>query len=385
MKLLVFSTEFPPGPGGIGTHAWQLSNLLNEKGWDVLVLSQQDYCKKDTISIFNQKQQYKVITLRHLPGAFFDAIFRTLLLIFWGIYWKPNVIFVSGLRAVWIMSIISIFWNVPWFAVGHGTEFTLQKNWQKKLTKWAFNQANYLIAVSQYTSIQMKKMGIRSKYLSVIKNGADEKVFAPIRKSQIKDFRKKYSLPQNARCLLTVGQVSDRKGQDIVIKSLANIIPEIPDVHYLVVGLPTLQEKYEKIATQLGILDRIHFLGTLNSAELVQAYNACDVFVMTSRLSKKEGFEGFGIAAIEAALCGKPTVASNNSGLAEAVIDGKTGILVPQENSQRTAQAIISLLKNHDLRCEMGENARNIALKMQTWTKVSEEYNQFLRKMIIKK
>ena len=72
--------------------------------------------------------------------------------------------------------------------------------------------------------------------------------------------------------------------------------------------------------------------------------NACDLFVMTSRNTADGDFEGYGIAVIEAALCGKPAVVSAGSGLGEAIVAGETGVLVREDDPPDTARAIAELL-----------------------------------------
>ena len=86
-------------------------------------------------------------------------------------------------------------------------------------------------------------------------------------------------------------------------------------------------------------------------------------------------WEGFGVAVVEAALCGKPAVVSKNSGLVEAIIDGVTGIGVPEDDPRATATAILSLLTNQTLCREMGATARLQALAGRTWNQNSSLVN----------
>jgi phosphatidylinositol alpha-1,6-mannosyltransferase len=98
---------------------------------------------------------------------------------------------------------------------------------------------------------------------------------------------------------------------------------------------------------------------------------------MTSRRVTSD-FEGFGIAAIEAALCGKPSIVSDNCGLVEAVLDGVTGVVVAESDPDDTASAIASLLADPDRRKVLGENARRRAVECQTWESVSTAYHDLL-------
>ncbi len=183
--------------------------------------------------------------------------------------------------------------------------------------------------------------------------------------------------------LLTVGHVTERKGQEVVIRALPQILASQPDTHYWMAGLPTLQAKLEILALELGVLSHVHFLGRLDNADLRTAYNACDVFVMTSRHSSDGQFEGFGIAAVEAALCGKPAVVSDNSGLIEAVLPGKTGLVARENDPGSTAMAILTLLENPSLRQRMGEQARQRALDEQTWAASAAQYDLALQEILV--
>jgi len=130
------------------------------------------------------------------------------------------------------------------------------------------------------------------------------------------------------------------------------------------------------------VADRVHFLGRVDESTLIEAYNACDVFVMTSRHTADGDFEGYGIAVVEAALCGKPAVVSGDSGLEEAVLDGETGLVVPQNDPTATASAIIRLLTDEKLYFRLAEQARLRALSEQTWDHRVGEYHSILCSLI---
>jgi phosphatidylinositol alpha-1,6-mannosyltransferase len=153
----------------------------------------------------------------------------------------------------------------------------------------------------------------------------------------------------------------------------------LPDVHYLLAGLPTRQPELSQLATELGVSEYVHFLGRVDNQTLVEAYNACNVYIMTSRYTRDGDFEGYGIAVIEAALCGKPAVVSCASGLEEAVVAEQTGLLVPPDDPHLTAQALIRLLQDDPLRSKLGLQARQHALQSQTWTGRVAEYADLLR------
>lgn len=380
-RLLIVSSEFPPGPGGIGTHAHALARFFSEHGWEVKVITPQDYADDEMIKVFRAKQSFSIRRLKHIPGVPIEGLYR--LLVLWNNIrqWRPHVIMATGERMVWLTAFLTRFFRIPWVAIGHGTEFEVTISWERALSRWAFSRADTLVCVSKYTRSRMEAMGIKPRKLFVVHNGADARRFRPADSNDHRMWLKSYGLEQ-AYIILTVGSVTERKGQDIVIRALPKILKKEPRVHYLIVGLPREKERLQKLARTIGVSDHVHFLGCLNNDELLRAYQSADVYVMVSRHSKDGDFEGYGISVLEAALCGVPAVVSGNSGLEEAVIDGHTGFVVPPEDPDATAEAILRFIRDPDLRNMMAENARRRAITECTWEVRGHRYREILESLV---
>lgn len=381
MRLLIFSAEFPPGPGGIGNHAFQIAKNLHSLGWEVTVLSSQDYSTDKEVKSFNTAQPFKIIRLKPFSPPPFEALYRLSILRSWVKSWPPDILMVSGEKAVWLMAVLSRLHPLAWVAIGHGFEFGIQTSWKRYLTRKAFSAASGIICVSNYTRRRMLELGVAPQSEIVIPNGADSEVFHIIAKEQVDAFRHRLGLEQ-VPLLLTVGNVTQRKGQDIVIRALPHILKSVPEVHYLIVGLPTRKEALTELARELGVINRVHFAGKVTQPTLVEAYNACDLYVMTSRHSQNGDFEGYGIAVVESALCGKPSVVSSGSGLEEAIASGQTGLLAPEDDPEATAAAINKLLSDAAYRQLLGQQACERALREQTWATRSRRYDQFFKDII---
>jgi phosphatidyl-myo-inositol dimannoside synthase len=375
-NILFFSTEFPPGPGGIGTHAYQQARHFHALGWQVTVLTHQDYVSNREIETFNRQQPFRILRLTRPGGTVREVVHRLMSLRRALVESRADVVMATGERAVLLAALARL--SMPWVAVWHGV--VPPAAWKRLITRQAYRRADAVIAVSNYTAGQMLAMGVRPRTLHIIPNGADEQTFFPLESSAVSAFRQSLGL-RDEPLLLTVGHLSDRKGQDIVISALPQILANYPDVHYLMLGLPTLRQGFELLAASLGVAEYVHFFGRADDAQLVQAYNACDVFVLTSRHASGD-FEGFGIVAVEAALCQKPAVVAGNSGLVEAIQDGKTGLVVPEDNPEATAQAILRLLQDRDLLQSYGLAARERALSEQTWSRCVQHYDLVLRQLL---
>ncbi len=379
-RLLCVSTEFPPGPGGIGTHAYQLMRELSRLGWNVRVATSQDHATAAEVKEFNTKAPFAVTTFRRLPGSPVRALERAATLATILRSWKPDLIIASGDRAVWLTASLMRFWPTRWIAVGHGSEFGLTAKWEQKLIKSGFERADAAVCVSNFTQAQMTAACIRPQRTFVIPNGADASVFRLLPDSEVRDFRAEMNFKTDF-LLLTVGNVTERKGQETVIRALPEVMRTFPNTHYLICGLPTLKNKLRALAVELEITGHVHFLGRVDQAKLVRLTNACDIFVMTSRRTESGDCEGYGIAAVEAALCGKPAIVSSGSGLAEAIVDGETGICVPPDDPSQTARSILDLLQSYEARRAMGAAARERAIRELTWEKRALEYDRVLRQV----
>lgn len=380
-RLLIHSTEFPPGPGGIGTHAYQLAHQLSACGWKVVVLTAQDYAPDNEITHFNQAQAFHIVRLRSAPMPALKLLYRTTVLQTWLHLWPPDLVLATGSRAVWMCAMLARRRAFCWVAIGHGSEFGVRAAWARALTRWSFSRANLTICVSHYTRDLMLRMGVRPLNDAVIPNGADEHLSDVAYADCGAAWRAEHGFA-NAALLLTVGTVTERKGHDIVIRALPTVLAAAPNTHYLIAGLPRRRAELRALAQQLGVAGHVHFLGRVDDAALRSLYYACDVFIMTSRATAGGDVEGFGIAAVEAALCGKPAIVSRGTGLEEAVQDGRTGLVVPAEDSAATAKAIGQLLSDPYRRLFMGQAARQRALDEQTWPLIAAHYDELLQRLV---
>lgn len=383
-SILLISSEFPPGPGGIGSHAYNLCMQLSKLGWAVRVVARQDYASEREVNEFNSKLIFNIIRLNPVPSMILEFLYRSVVIAFILITWRPEVVIVSGERQVWLVALFVRFGLIRQaVAAGHGIEFGVTSYIRKQVSKWAYGSFEVVVCGSEYTRQCMEMLGIRPTRTEVIHYGADETKYFSLPVSEIDQFRSRLGFSKKERLLLTVGNVTERKGQEVVIRAMPMILQEMPDAHYLVVGMPTLKEKLHELCEQLGVQNHVHFLGRLAPEDLTMAYNACDLFVMTSRHTSDGDFEGYGIAVIEAALCGKAAVVAGNSGLAEAVIDQQTGIVVPENDPVATANTIIALLRDDALRARISSNAREYAGNEATWSKRVEQYDRLLRSLLV--
>jgi phosphatidylinositol alpha-1,6-mannosyltransferase len=189
----------------------------------------------------------------------------------------------------------------------------------------AVEAADLVLAVSRYTRARVLGWAaIAPERARVIPNTVDE-VFTPGDGSAL---RERWNLV-GRKVLLTVGRMDAReryKGHDRVIRAMPALLAGGQDVVYVVLGEGDDQPRLQALADELGLADRVRFMGAIDRGALVQAYRAADLFVMPST------GEGFGIAYLEAMACGTPALGLDVAGASDALAQGELGRVVPQDN-----------------------------------------------------
>ncbi len=163
--------------------------------------------------------------------------------------------------------------------------------------------------------------------------------------------------PSEKTVVLTVARVHPRKGQLDVLRGVAGLSQSLREkIDYRIAG-PIIDQDYfreiEKFAKAQNL--NVQFLGELKDRDLVDACQQADLFAMTS-VHQAKSVEGYGLAYLEAAACGLPTIAYRSGGAPEAVQDGETGILVEPGDTDGLANALTRLAGDSHLREKFGRN-----------------------------
>ena len=168
----------------------------------------------------------------------------------------------------------------------------------------------------------------------------------PISKSKI---RNELGIPSTAIMVIYLGRLNPDKGIPELATALLLAMRKCVELHFLLAG-PDEGGMQSLVARTLSsVADRVHFIGFTKEPETFMA--SADFFILPSHR------EGFGSSVIEAAACGIPSIASQIYGLMDAIVDGKTGLLVPVGDVAGIADAIVKLVTNQDLRLTLGRQA----------------------------
>ena len=159
---------------------------------------------------------------------------------------------------------------------------------------------------------------------------------------------------------MTVGRLMWRKGQDMLIRALPEIVKAVPNCVYLICGTGPYEAGLRELAQSLQVDSQVIFLGSLPSEHLPSLYNLSDVFVMPNRMSEKtRDVEGFGIVFLEANACEIPVVGGRSGGTSDAVADGESGLLVDGSSPGEIAGSVIRLLQDPILAQDNGRGRQS--------------------------
>ncbi|MDB5753997.1 MAG: glycosyltransferase family 4 protein [Massilia sp.] len=226
------------------------------------------------------------------------------------------------------------YFNKPVVVTARGTDINLipQYRLARKMVLWAANNAQGIITVCNALKDEMVHLGVAAHKITPLRNGVDLQRFQPADRDAARA-----ALGLTHFTLLSVGVLDTRKGHDLTIGALALL----PGVHLMIAGTGPEHRKLQDLAEQLGVADRVRFLGSVPQTELKAYYNAADAMVLASSR------EGWANVLLESMACGTPVVASNVWGTPEVVAAPEAGVLMRERSPQALADAVNQLRANY--------------------------------------
>ncbi|MFD4860251.1 glycosyltransferase family 4 protein [Streptomyces atratus] len=206
--------------------------------------------------------------------------------------------------------------------------------------------------------------------------GVDEKTFHPDSGGDL--IRARLGLSDRP-VVVCVSRLVPRKGQDTLILAMPAILARVPDAVLLIVGGGPYAKELKRLAEETGVGDSVRFTGPVPWDELPAHCGAGDVFAMPCR-TRRGGLdvEGLGIVFLEASATGLPVVAGDSGGAPDAVLDGETGWVVRGGSVEESADRIVTLLRDPELRQRMGERGRAWVEEKWRWDLLADRLRALL-------
>jgi len=238
--------------------------------------------------------------------------------------------------------------------------------WRRKaLVRLSLQHADAIVSTSVFMADAVKALLPRHPPITLVPFGVDTEHFKPaptaktpgnIRIGFVKTFAKKYA-------------------PDIFIEAASIVARQHADIDFVMAGRGRLLEEMKALAAERGLGGRISFPGFIDHEGVANFMRDLDILVNCSRYDS----ESFGVVICEASASGLPVIVTDVGGVHEAMIDGKTGVLVPRNDVEALAKAMTKLAGDADLRRCMGAAGRDFICKEYEWARCVDKMEGALR------
>jgi len=357
---LIVTKSFPPEIGGMQNLMWGLANELS-KNFMIKVFA--DYYEDH--KTFDEQVSFSI---ERVGGIKLLRKYRKAQLI--NEFIKENKI--EGIITDHWKSLELLKTNKKKICLIHGKEINHEKGTAlNKRVMEVLNNVETIVANSEYTKNLAISLGVQQNKIIVINPGVDE----------VQELDKKILdkvenlLKHKSPRLITVSRFDKRKNHEKIIMALRNLKQIYPNIIYICVGYGDEEKNIKDLVEKLDLKEQVMFFKDITSKLKNSLLAKSNIFVMPSIIYKKS-VEGFGIAYIEAAQYGVPSIGGVDGGAADAIEHQKTGLICDGNNLDEIYSSINSMLENSKY-LEYGKAAKENSVKFK-WKKIVEEYKKIL-------
>ena len=357
---LIITRSFPPEVGGMQNLMWGLTKELS-KSYMLKVFAdhQEDH------KVFDEQVSFSV---ERVGGIKLFRKYRKAHLI--NEFIKENK--VDGIIADHWKSLELIKTNKKKICLIHSKEINHEK--RSNLNKRAIevlNNVDVVVANSEFTKNLAIKCGVDENTIIIINPGVD-----PIKEINKKSLDKVENLLKHkSPRLITISRFDKRKNHEKVIMALRNLKQIYPSIIYICIGYGDEEKNLKKLVEELNLKEQVMFFKNISNELKNSLLAKSNIFVMPSIIYKKS-VEGFGIAYIEAAQYGVPSIGGVDGGAADAIAHEKTGLICDGNNLDEIYSSINSMLENKKY-LEYGKAAKENSTKFN-WDEIIKKYNKIL-------
>ena len=358
-KVLLLTHEYYPFKGGIARYVYNLFKSFNA---DEYLVATDHPEVQNSANIIHLRLKYGWSRPTWLP-AFFKIFFMVRKHNI-GLIFTPNILPLGS-----IAYFFHKFLGIPYVLSLHGLDIRLALNHKPDLSKNILAQSAYVLVNSQSTTQTVEALSFLGGKIKLYYPTVD--LPGDYDPEKLGGLRKKYGLADDDKVLLTVARLNKRKGQDLVIKALADIGQ--PNLYYFIVGQGDFKAELLRLVRYYDLQNRVFFLDNVSDEQLIYYYKLADIFVLPNRHDDLE-VEGLGIVFLEAAWARLPIIVAASGGVNEVWQDKQDALLIASENIAQLSEAIRLLLHNP----QQAERLATAAwYKYQAWPRSEEQSKKF--------
>lgn len=386
MQIVLFTDSFYPELGGIQDSVLMTSRALGERGHQVVIFApsapdrdfQMAGLPVREVDLGENVQVRRLFSVR-VPSS----TGQSRLLLPTGRRWrqlssfKPEIIHThTFLGAGWEALRAARHLDLPMvgtnhWAIGEFGAYTplptkfFSRTSVKLVTRY-YNHCATVTGPSKSVVDEMQAFGLQ-RPSCVVSNPIDTSVFKPVAAAQRTAQKQQFNF--SGATVLYAGRLGNEKNIDVLIRALPRVVAEVPDAMLALAGHGSARSRLAGLAAALGVAERVKFLGTLDKASLARAYQAAEVFAIASTSETQS------MVLLQAMSCGLPAVGARWRALPE-YIDSQSGFTAEPGNSADFARHVTTLLKQPELRAQMGRHATqkttgfSIESVTSTWEKI---------------
>ena len=265
--------------------------------------------------------------------------------------YQPNILHAHYASSYGVLALLSSYKPFILSVWGSDVYDFPNRNWLNKfLLKKVINSADIVCSSSQAMSKVINENFTKSK-IHIVPFGVDIELFSPS------------STSPKVFTVGTIKSIENHNGIDCLLDAASILVNKYNEkrIQFLIVGKGSLLEEMKQKATKLELGKYVKFTGEINYTEIVDYHQMLSVYIAMSTR------ESFGVAILEAAACGIPSITSNIGGLPEVNKDGESGFIIKPDDSGKLADSIMKLFKDNNYRKQLGEQARYRVIKKYNW------------------
>ena len=357
---LIVTRSFPPEIGGMQNLMWGLANELS-KNFMIKVFANHHDNHKD----FDEQVSFSI---ERVGGIKLLRKYRKAHLI--KEFIKENK--VQGIIADHWKSLELIKTNKKKICLIHSKEINhAKKTSLNKRVLNVLNNVEVVVANSKYTKNLAIQCGVEEDRITIINPGVNHAQELNKKTLDKVESLLKHKSPR----LITVSRYDKRKNHEKVIMALRNLKQIYPDIVYICVGYGDEEKNIKKLVAELSLQEQVMFFKEISNELKNSLLAKSNIFVMPSIIHKKS-VEGFGIAYVEAAQYGIPSLGGKDGGASDAIEHEKTGLICDGNNLDSIYTSINSMLENNKY-LEYGKAAKENSTKFQ-WDIIIDNYKKIL-------
>jgi len=397
MKVLILDTIKPPGESST-VHMWEFMNSLSKLTQEVhamTYISNKNFSdiifhpiikkKQNFLQVLFFRINYLINLIRIMSKYHFDVLYTR--------NGSIGIIgaLMRGMRGSKLILELNGLISEDWKLEKANRNISIFNKLKMKFWDYieilAAKKADAVISVSQGIKDILVEKGVDRNKIFVVPNGANVNLFKPIDELEktIKYLRQLYGINKNDYVIVFVGNFEPHHGIEYLIKSAPLILREFPNTKFLIVGDGPIKNELVNLVDKLNLSDEIIFTGRIDYEKIPFYINLASVCVAPFIRARNEKIGLSPLKIYEYLACGKPVIASDIKGAGDLLRHSNAGIAVKPEDPVELANAIIKLLKDEELRRQMGENGRKVVVNNYSWDHTAKKTIEVFEKILDKK